>query len=852
MKTFTQLGLILCLFLLYPFSGKSDPLPTLLRIAQTNGSGNWNNPATWTWIVNPTGISIPNDSTFVIINSGHTVTLASNSNCESLQIKSGGTLDNGTWELRLQFKDWAYGRVHSGIDDGVTDPFNYPFPPIDATWDISNTNNVNWCMYKVDGTHTGTGKTIFSFYDIDDNANNGYGATVTGSGIISNTGSIYYRDLGMAVNGILFNSNCNLNFYGDLNLIIEPAEDPSGNGGTATTAYNFGNINLKGTANMTMVAAGGTFNNNPGASIIIDNGDLNLGPLTANVAIVTNLGLINVANGNLNFPLQSFFTNDGLVYVNGNITAADNTGAFINGGSMDGAVLSVAGSFFTAGSDLYSGSFLNRVIYNGTSAQTIKAPFDNFSKLIINNPAGATLADAITVNDSLIVKPGATLNVTTGTITAGTSFTATLQSNATGTGSLIYGTSLPAKVERYIAGSVVATHGWHFLSSPVDVQAISAFHTPGSGDDFYKWDEPTNTWINRTAAGGGLNGTFETNFAVGTGYLIANAVTRTDTFAGNLNVADVNVTGLSNTGAATYAGWNLLGNPFSNALAWNDGNWTLTSVDANCQIWNEASASYTVLGANGIIPNGNGFMVHATAPTSLTIPVAASRVVNSANWYKNVEQNDRIVLTVNDTEGQTAQSTIIRFDANASAGFDSQFDSYFLAGYAPMFYSQTQLENYALNTLPEITENMSIPLGFVKNDGNLFTIDLTENIPGQTIYLTDTKTNQTVNLTDNSYTFSAEAGDNADRFVLHFGVVGVDEKSDDTNIQAWYSNGQLYIQNLNQTVQMNIFDVHGRNLQSTAIASTGLHSKPMNLPSGVYVVRLQYSTSVKSVKIIVR
>jgi hypothetical protein len=430
----------------------------------------------------------------------------------------------------------------------------------------------------------------------------------------------------------------------------------------------------------------------------------------------------------------------------------------------------------------------------------------------------------------------------------------TLQSDATGTGSFITSAVTTANVERYIAGSVVATHGWHLLSSPVAAQAISIFHTPGSGDDFYKWDEPTTTWINRTATGGGLNGSFETDFVVGTGYLIANAATSTETFTGSLNIANVAVNNLSYTGSNTYTGWHLLGNPFSSAIKWNgvEFNWSLNNVDANCQIWNEASASYSVIAADGIIPATNGFMVHASVNNaSLTIP-ASARIVSSANWYKQVEQNNQIVLTVNDPEGQTAQPTIIRFDANASEGYDSQYDSYFLTGFAPVFYSQSQQENFALNTLPGITEGMSIPLGFVKNASNQFNIELTENISGQSIYLTDNKTNQTVLLNDESYVFTAEDGDSADRFVIHFGVVGVGEKADDSIIQAWYANGQLYIKNTDQVGQMSIFDVHGRSLQSSVINTTGIYSQAMNLPAGIYMVRLQNSVSVNTVKIIVQ
>jgi len=854
MRTFTKLSLILIFFLIYPFAGKSQTLPgnvpSLLRIAQSNGSGSWDNAATWTWLVNPDNLTVPNDSTLVIINPGHTVTLASNRSCEALQIKAGGTLDNSTHELLIRPMEWAAGIFWAGADDGVTyGAGNYA--PINDAWDIYNPDNATWCFFIISGTLAGSGNTVFSFVDIDNaNQSSTNGLSIAGSGTVTNTGSFYIRDYGSGQNSFKFNSACNLHIASNLYLITD---DGALNGGAALTSHNFGALHLTGTANMTLAAEFGTFNNNPGASVIIDNGDLNLGPLTANTAIVVNMGTFNVANGNLNFPIASYFQSDGSVYVNGNVTAADNTSAYINGGSMDGAVLSVAGSLFPAGSDLYSSSgFINRVIYNGTSAQTIKAPLDGYTKLVINNTAGVTLADAIAVNDSLIVKPGATLNVTAGTLTLGASASVTLQSDATGTGSLIYNTSLPAKVERFIAGSIADNHGWHFLSTPVDVQAISDFHTPGSGDDFYKWDEPTNTWINRTAVGGGLNGSFETNFLVGTGYLIANAANSTKTFSGNLNVADVSITGLTYTGANANVGWNLLGNPFASALAWNDGNWALNNVDAACQIWNEANASYTVISSGGIIPNTNGFMVHASVNNaSLTIP-AASRIVGSANWYKNPEENNHIVLTVTDPEGQTSQPTIIGFDANATTFYDSQYDSYFLPGLAPKFYSQNQQESYALNTLPSITEGLSIPLGFEKNASSEFSMELTETIPGQPVFVTDNKTGQTIVLSDGSYSFNSVAGDDVNRFVLHFGFLGVDEIKADNQVQAWYLNGQLFVQNIDQHVQLSVFDIQGRLLQTTSIAETNLYSQSLNLPAGIYVILLQNSSITKSLKIIVR
>jgi hypothetical protein len=426
----------------------------------------------------------------------------------------------------------------------------------------------------------------------------------------------------------------------------------------------------------------------------------------------------------------------------------------------------------------------------------------------------------------------------------------TLESDASGTGSFISGSATSGNVQRYIAGhNGNENDGWHLLSSPVAAQAISAFHTPGSGD-FYKWDEATNTWINRTAAGGGLNGLFEPEFFPGRGYMVANNTTDTKTFTGSINASDLSVTGLTFTGSSSYAGWQLLGNPFSSAINWNNGNWALNNVDANAQIWNEANASYTVILPNEVIPAMNGFMVHASQNNaSLTIP-ASARAHSNVNWYKSENNAERLVLTAFDIEGQTAQSTIIRFDANATKGYDSNFDSHFLAGLAPMFYSISPEYKLALNTLPQLNGSLSIPLGFEKNGSNEFTIELTETISGQAVYMTDLKTSETVNLTENSYTYSSAEGDNVNRFLLHFALLGVDEPETQNGMKAWAYDGQLYLLSP-EPGEVTIYDLRGRKLSGFRSDTSDLQNHPLNLPSGVYIISFQGRTSIKPVKIIV-
>jgi len=481
------------------------------------------------------------------------------------------------------------------------------------------------------------------------------------------------------------------------------------------------------------------------------------------------------------------------------------------------------------------------IIANGT--QPIAGNGSVCNKLKIETGSSLQIAHngSLTINGDLLIADDNALVV---------------KSDATGSGSLIVNGTVPSgnkvNVERYIAGWSDISHGWHFLSSPVAAQAISTFHTPGSSDDFYKWDEPTGLWINRTATGGGLNGDFETNFVVGRGYMIANAATSTKTFVGSLNVADVSVSNLTNTPASSYEGWNLIGNPFSSAMQWNNGSWTLSNVASNCQIWNEANASYSVVNANGIIPAMNGFMVYtSTGGGSLTIP-ASARTHNATNWYKQTQSDDNyIAIKAVDTEGQTAQETIINFNSEATDGFDMQYDSYFMAGFAPRFYSVSQNEDYALNTLPSLSSDLTIPLGFVKNNSNNFSIELTQNIPGQIVNLVDQKTNQTHLLSGSSYSFTSEAGDSPDRFLLKFGTTGIQDPNA-SQFHAWVYDHRLYIANNEGNTQINVFDLAGRNLQSTQLVETGTQSIPLNQSAGIYLIRLTNGSTIQTLKVIIK
>ncbi len=459
------------------------------------------------------------------------------------------------------------------------------------------------------------------------------------------------------------------------------------------------------------------------------------------------------------------------------------------------------------------------------------------------NPAGVPVSkDDVTINHAVTLAGQANCH----NLTIGTGGSLTVNSG----GSLLpTGTATGTVTLERNVGEATWTDpadGWHLLSSPVTSQAISpAFTELNASDyDFYAWDEDANMWLNQKESGNEI-----TAFSPGKGYLVSYKNGGTKSFSGTLNVADQSVS-LTKKENNTTRGYNLIGNPFSSAIIWGTG-WTLGNVGAVAYVWNESAKDYISRSAGDPIPAMNGFMVYLSSGTSqqLTIP-ASARQHNGQAWFKS--SGDRIVLHAIDKSNNSYKENIIRFKADATENFDLAFDGYYLQGYAPKFYSVSNNEYFSVNTLPEVTESLIIPLGFEKTDAEEFAIEMKESIPGAIIYLTDKKTNTVTNLTQNPvYSFTAAPGDNASRFSLHFASVGLGETPATQPVLAYYHDGALYVNNTQAGAEIMLFGISGQLLKQQT-ATAGLNTlQAGKLSAGVYVVRVQSAAGTYSSKVIV-
>jgi len=435
--------------------------------------------------------------------------------------------------------------------------------------------------------------------------------------------------------------------------------------------------------------------------------------------------------------------------------------------------------------------------------------------LKITNSAIVTYNNNLTLSGNLDIiypsvfsfNPGTTMTVNGNTTLNGTDCLKLIcLANNSPTASLInIGTitynSASVRVMRFIPNWTSPTNGWHFLSSPVTNQSIEPNFTDLDplNYDFYKWNEPTNLWLNQKEPGNGI-----TNFVPGEGYLVAyNTLLQMKPFSGELNTSDIDFTDMTRTSGQPNAGWHLLGNPFPAALQWNDGNWNLSNVGGVCKVMDGNSGTYVDLSAGNNIPAMNGFMVYVSSGTNtLRIPKISRLHDVTTPWYKDDETLvDRLLLTVSSEENNTSQQSVIQFDPVSFSEFDLSCDSYFLPGIkeAPRMYSVIAThEQLSTNTLPYTEENKTVQLGFIKGTSTNYTLTasgIESFYQGVTILLEDKKLNITQDLRLNpSYSFSSPDGDNPGRFVFHFGgAIGIKENDKIDPFTISVSGNLIYV-----------------------------------------------------------
>ncbi|MCF8232831.1 MAG: T9SS type A sorting domain-containing protein [Bacteroidales bacterium] len=435
-----------------------------------------------------------------------------------------------------------------------------------------------------------------------------------------------------------------------------------------------------------------------------------------------------------------------------------------------------------------------------------------------------------------------------------------IQSDASGTGSLIVEGSLNvtgnATVQQYIEGWVPSgSDGWHLLSSPIGTFTIDGSDfDPGSNDDLYRWEESTNIWKNHKAGD-------PTEVSPGMGYLVAYENNSTKEFTGTLNTGDQTVTNLSYN-ASEGNGWNLVGNPFSSAIKWNDDSWNLPgSVQAEAKIRDESAGNYIGITSGATIPINQGFFVQITSDNvNITIPSGAQFHGNTAFYKKEKELEGFFKLKVKAEANTFYDIQTIRLHEASDESYD-RYDSEKFYGNenAPQIYSiDENLGNLSTHSVhpSSIDDSRIFPLGFEAVDGE-YTLLLSLNTLGEeySAVLEDTKADKMIDFSEQeTYTFSALEGDDVERFRLHLekSAIGIPEDSELQNTNIYANNHNIYIQTSENLTDGTVFVY---NTLGQLVVQKDLNNDYCVIGmegKGAYIVKIRSEEGIATEKVIIQ
>lgn len=369
----------------------------------------------------------------------------------------------------------------------------------------------------------------------------------------------------------------------------------------------------------------------------------------------------------------------------------------------------------------------------------------------------------------------------------------------------------------------------------------------------------------------------------GRGWSVSMTSRLTPDFVGVLNNGTVGVAGVTQTGTnmtnTQKSGWNLLGNPYPGPIDWD-----LVTVPAGMSsaisVWKSTGAgpaqgtftTYTngvgPVGAD-LIALGQGFFARATGGngTNLTFNFTnACRLTayQDVALYRpglpvSVDTRPIVALGLraSTASADAADETFVYFQAGATPGVDDRFDGskpFHSTGMPTLVSLTAEGQELGVNGLaPEaMTAGTRVPLLVDLPTAGSYSFDVTRfaNLTAAPVYLRDLKLGTRLPLSaQSSYTFTGQPGVDATRFALEFGVSRTAQRV--TGLSADATANVLVFPNPSQgqfqiavpadlTVnRATVTDALGRTVAAPALPSGATTALSLQLPVGVYTLRLE-------------
>ncbi len=349
------------------------------------------------------------------------------------------------------------------------------------------------------------------------------------------------------------------------------------------------------------------------------------------------------------------------------------------------------------------------------------------------------------------------------------------------------------------------------------------------------------------------------------------------TFTGPLHDGPFSIPVTRNTNANTDHGWNLVGNPYPSSLDWDAAGWTKTNVNntiyyysgsggtSNYKYYIGSGGETPGVGTNGgtnYIPPMQGFFIHVNSgSTTGTLGVSNNeRVHSSQAYYKDGGKDNELPTIRILAEGNgESDETVIRFYEGSTDEFDGNYDALKLfADNIQQVYTLTPSgSELAISTLPEINEDLVVPVSFNADAEGTYTFTFTELVGFDQqgdLFIEDLLTGDIQEVDENTvYTFEHSPLNDDNRFLLHFSnSLGVDDNA--STLVSIHSYGNIVYVNrpANFIGDISIYDMLGQEIITQKASGEGLMSIPVTNGTGYYVVKVQSDNNLITRKVFIK
>jgi len=399
------------------------------------------------------------------------------------------------------------------------------------------------------------------------------------------------------------------------------------------------------------------------------------------------------------------------------------------------------------------------------------------------------------------------------------------------------------EIQLYLTGGgseLLEDYKWHYISSPVSSLSVTLFSNATLDiAQFIESRVATSLmqgWVaydGYVYSSGATNGPTFSALSTGKGYNFWDDDNNTLTFGGTFNTSDLIMSLDYTTGTPVYNhGFNLLGNPFSSGLDWdeiiNSANYPQNTSKGLYFTRDNLQCSY-ISGVGipsdvtGIIPPMQGFFVKTSITgNSITLPAAARTHENIHPRYKGETIIPLVRLAIFE-DAVSNDETVVRFDAEAKSDLDNDFDA------IKMFLSTTKTSihttfggtDYAINGQPFPESLLEIPVvvNVISTGTHKISAAQLQGLDSYSVSLTDKTTGFTADLkTTPVVTFSASPGLLNDRFTIKFSNISTGNEDLYTNNNSFniYRNfNNLNIQTIadewdGKTGSVKVLDMSGK------------------------------------------